>query len=324
MLFLHGWLDHSHSFDLLCEHLPGSWRTVLLDFRGMGQSGHAGPGAAYHLSDHLLDVEATLDGLALPPVHLVGHSLGGIVALAYAAARPERVLSLTLIESLGPSGGPAAGALQRLRGFLDDSRRPRTASATPRWRPPRSACVRRTPPSPRTRRSSSRATAPAGHPRATSPSPSTPATAAASARATTRPSGWRWRPPSPAPCSCFAAPKGCPPPRSCWRRGWPPCARWPPRPASSKAATTCTWSSPPPSPVRSRPSSPGPPRARLRKRPVHDLKSWGCRLAKGREKPFTLQGNPVPSSAHLAAGVCAKSLNSGGREATAPGGTGLD
>ncbi|RKH30955.1 alpha/beta fold hydrolase [Corallococcus sicarius] len=124
VLFLHGWLDHSHGFDPLCEHLPEGFRTVLLDFRGMGQSGHAGPGAAYHLSDHLLDVEATLDGLDLPAVHLVGHSLGGIVALAYAAARPERILSLTLIESLGPSGGLPAGALQRLRGFLDDSRRP--------------------------------------------------------------------------------------------------------------------------------------------------------------------------------------------------------
>ncbi|RKH32906.1 alpha/beta fold hydrolase, partial [Corallococcus sp. CA031C] len=124
VLFLHGWLDHSHSFDPLCEHLPNDWRTVLLDFRGMGESGHVGPGAAYHLSDHLLDVEATLDGLALPSVHLVGHSLGGIVALAYAAARHERIQSLTLIESLGPSGGPPEGAVQRLRGFLDDARRP--------------------------------------------------------------------------------------------------------------------------------------------------------------------------------------------------------
>ncbi|NBD14496.1 MULTISPECIES: alpha/beta fold hydrolase [Corallococcus] len=124
VLFLHGWLDHSHSFDPLSEFLPEAWRTVLLDLRGMGESGHAGPGAAYHFSDHLLDVEAALDGLALPRVHLVGHSLGGIVALAYAAARPERIQSLTLIESLGPSGGPPEGAPVRLRSFLEDSRRP--------------------------------------------------------------------------------------------------------------------------------------------------------------------------------------------------------
>ncbi|HZI04635.1 MAG TPA: alpha/beta fold hydrolase, partial [Archangium sp.] len=34
VVFLHGWLDHSHSFDPLAEHLPEAWRLVLLDFRG--------------------------------------------------------------------------------------------------------------------------------------------------------------------------------------------------------------------------------------------------------------------------------------------------
>ncbi|NOK06137.1 MULTISPECIES: alpha/beta fold hydrolase [unclassified Myxococcus] len=124
VLFLHGWLDHSHSFDALIPHLPPTWRLVLLDFRGMGRSAHVGPGATYQFSDYALDVEATLDGLGLDAVHLVGHSLGGIVSQAYAAARPGRVKSVTLIESLGPAGGPAEGALGRLRSALDDARRP--------------------------------------------------------------------------------------------------------------------------------------------------------------------------------------------------------
>lgn len=124
VLFLHGWLDHSHSFDALLPHLPPAWRLVLLDFRGMGRSAHVGPGATYQFTDYALDVEATLDGLGLDAVHLVGHSLGGIVSQAYAAARPGRVKSVTLIESLGPAGGPAEGALVRLRSALDDARRP--------------------------------------------------------------------------------------------------------------------------------------------------------------------------------------------------------
>ncbi|AKQ64017.1 Hydrolase, alpha/beta fold family functionally coupled to Phosphoribulokinase [Myxococcus hansupus] len=124
VLFLHGWLDHSHSFDAVVAHLPETWRLVLLDFRGMGRSAHVGPGATYHFSDYALDVEATLDGLGLDAVHVVGHSLGGIVAQAYAAARPERVKSVTLIESLGPAGGPPEGALGRLRSALNDARRP--------------------------------------------------------------------------------------------------------------------------------------------------------------------------------------------------------
>jgi pimeloyl-ACP methyl ester carboxylesterase len=124
VLFLHGWLDHSHSFDAVVERLPEDWRLLLLDFRGMGRSAHLPRGAQYHFTDYLLDVEATLNALGLAQVHVVGHSLGGIVATAYAAARPERVRSLTLVESLGPSGGPRTVALERLRGFLDDSARP--------------------------------------------------------------------------------------------------------------------------------------------------------------------------------------------------------
>ena len=124
VLFLHGWLDHSHTFDALTAHLPDDWRLVLMDFRGMGRSGHVGGGGTYHFSDYVLDVESVRVGLGLDAVHLVGHSLGGIVMLAYAAARPAHVKSAFLIESLGPTAGTPAAALDRLRGFLDDSRRP--------------------------------------------------------------------------------------------------------------------------------------------------------------------------------------------------------
>ena len=124
VVFLHGWLDHSHGFDPLLAHLPAHWRLVLLDFRGMGRSAWLPRPGHYQFSDYLVDVEAVLRATGLAAAHLVGHSLGGIVATAYAAARPERVLSLTLIESLGPRGGPPDAALERLRGFLEDLERP--------------------------------------------------------------------------------------------------------------------------------------------------------------------------------------------------------
>lgn len=124
VLFLHGWLDHSHSFDALTAHLPDDWRLVLLDFRGMGRSAHVAGGGTYHFSDYALDVDSVRAALGLESLHLVGHSLGGIVSLAYAAARPEVVKSVFLIESLGPTAGEPGRALERLRGFLDDSRRP--------------------------------------------------------------------------------------------------------------------------------------------------------------------------------------------------------
>ncbi|PTL83896.1 alpha/beta fold hydrolase [Vitiosangium sp. GDMCC 1.1324] len=123
VVFLHGWLDHSHSFDFVAEHLPDSWRLLLLDFRGMGRSTWLPSHAHYQFSDYLVDVDAVVRATGQEAVHLVGHSLGGIVATAYAAARPSRVLSVNLIESLGPSGGPPENALARLRGFLEDQER---------------------------------------------------------------------------------------------------------------------------------------------------------------------------------------------------------
>lgn len=120
VLYLHGWLDHCHSFDWLCAELPARWRQIALDFRGMGQSAHLTDGGLYHFTDYVADVEWTLSSLGIDQVHLVGHSLGGSVALAYAAARPERVASVTTIESLGPFGRSPHGAAERLRAFAAD------------------------------------------------------------------------------------------------------------------------------------------------------------------------------------------------------------
>jgi len=76
-------------------------------------------------------VDAALAHFALEQVHLVGHSLGGTVALAFAAARPDLVRSVTAIESLGSSGGPPEMALERLRRFALDLGRPRRKKTYP-------------------------------------------------------------------------------------------------------------------------------------------------------------------------------------------------
>ncbi len=123
VLFLHGWLDHAHSFDPLRAALPTGWRTLALDFRGHGKSGQV-HGGLYVFTDYLADVELALDAVELPRVHLVGHSLGGSVALTYAAAHPKRVASVTAIDSLGPMGGEPERIVERLQRFIRDLHKP--------------------------------------------------------------------------------------------------------------------------------------------------------------------------------------------------------
>lgn len=123
VLFLHGWLDHAHGFDALRAALPSTWHTAALDFRGHGQSGHV-EGGLYSFTDYLADVELTLDALDVSRVHLVGHSLGGSVALTYAAAHPTRVASVTAIDSIGPMGGAPERIVDRLRSFIRDLHKP--------------------------------------------------------------------------------------------------------------------------------------------------------------------------------------------------------
>jgi len=120
VLFLHGWLDNAHGFDWVCDALPDSLRLVSLDLRGHGRSDHLPEGCGYPLVGYVADVAAALEALSAPRIHLVGHSLGGTVALLFAAARPEAVASVTLIESLGPGGGPPEHALERLRAFVSE------------------------------------------------------------------------------------------------------------------------------------------------------------------------------------------------------------
>jgi pimeloyl-ACP methyl ester carboxylesterase len=82
---------------------------VLLDSRGHGESHMNGP---FGIADYAADVCAAMDALELDRSHLVGGSLGGSIACAVAAARPERVKS---IIALGGALEPAdAKTLARL------------------------------------------------------------------------------------------------------------------------------------------------------------------------------------------------------------------
>lgn len=119
ILMLHGWLDNSMTFVKLAPELAGLGPVYALDLAGHGHSGHRPDGQNYLLMDYVADLaelveryfQETSDGR----INLVGHSLGGIVAALYAAAFPERVRNLVMIDSLGAISRPVSETIPQLK-----------------------------------------------------------------------------------------------------------------------------------------------------------------------------------------------------------------
>ena len=111
VLLLHSSAGSSAQWRTLTEILQARWRVLAPDLHGYGQTGQR-PGPA---SPGLADAAALADAIladSAERIHLVGHSYGGAVALRFAVDRPERVLSLTLIEPVAfhlLRGAPGAG-----------------------------------------------------------------------------------------------------------------------------------------------------------------------------------------------------------------------
>lgn len=127
LLALHGWLDNAGSFALLAPLLARHYRVIALELPGHGHSDHPAAGADYHYLDHVQTVLAAAEILQLPRYTLLGHSLGAGIASLVAAALPERIERLLLIEGLGPLGDDGSRTLSRFREALApraENRRP--------------------------------------------------------------------------------------------------------------------------------------------------------------------------------------------------------
>jgi pyruvate dehydrogenase E2 component (dihydrolipoamide acetyltransferase) len=114
VLLVHGYGGDRNSWLFLQAPLSARYRVYALDLPGHGSSAKdVGDGSVGLLADAVLGV---LDAIGAERAHLVGHSLGGSVAVAAAARDPGRIGSLTLIA---PSGfGREINAVY-LRGFAD-------------------------------------------------------------------------------------------------------------------------------------------------------------------------------------------------------------
>jgi pimeloyl-ACP methyl ester carboxylesterase len=97
LILLHGGRDHARSWDRVAEAFLQDFRVLAPDLRGHGDSSWTS-GAAYTLPEFVLDLSALIDIIGNWPVFLLGHSLGGAIALQYAGVYPNRVNKLVDIE----------------------------------------------------------------------------------------------------------------------------------------------------------------------------------------------------------------------------------
>ncbi len=118
LVLLHGLSSSGRIWDLTAPHLAQRFRVIALDQRSHGRSDQ--PEDGYGFDEVTADLAAFIEAVGIDSPAIVGHSWGASVALKYAAANPEAVRSIVLVDG----------------GVIDLSEHGTWAEAEPRMRPP--------------------------------------------------------------------------------------------------------------------------------------------------------------------------------------------
>jgi len=104
VLFLHGNGTSATFWEEIMLALPARLRGIAVDMRGFGDTEPLPLDATLGLGDMVEDVLSLVEALDLGRYHLVGHSLGGGIAMKVAIARPADLRSLSLVDTMSPYG----------------------------------------------------------------------------------------------------------------------------------------------------------------------------------------------------------------------------
>ncbi len=119
ILMLHGWMDCALSFQFCIDAMQNQWNIYSLDWRGFGLSQWQTAGY-YDRMMMVSDLKNVVDYLSPhAPMHICGHSMGGMLAALYAGLYPQRVKSLVLAEGFGLPDMPMSTALDKMTQFMD-------------------------------------------------------------------------------------------------------------------------------------------------------------------------------------------------------------
>jgi pimeloyl-ACP methyl ester carboxylesterase len=99
MLCVHGGAAHAHWYDFVAPGFVPDHHVLALDLRGHGDSAWAGQDT-YTWKTYAEDIHALAGKLDLRDFVLIGHSMGGMISLVYAATHPGRLARLVIVDSI--------------------------------------------------------------------------------------------------------------------------------------------------------------------------------------------------------------------------------
>ena len=97
LVLLHGYTGHCRSWDAFAKVMSKQYRVLALDQRGHGETEWA-PADQYGTMEMVADLHAFVSALRLERFVLLGLSMGGMVAIAYAGARPVQLARLVIVD----------------------------------------------------------------------------------------------------------------------------------------------------------------------------------------------------------------------------------
>jgi len=132
LVLIHGvGLDHT-MWERQVSELSRVYRVIAYDMQGHGQS--ACPPGPYSLAQFADQLLALLDGLDIPQAHVLGFSMGGLVAQKFAIEAPNRVKTLVIANSVANrSPEQRSGVLSRVQEVREKGHTATISAALTRW-----------------------------------------------------------------------------------------------------------------------------------------------------------------------------------------------
>ncbi|HVE55018.1 MAG TPA: alpha/beta hydrolase, partial [Ramlibacter sp.] len=120
LVMVHGWMDVAASYQFVVDAFARDHYVIAPDWRGYGLT-ELPQQDNYWFPDYLADLDFLLGHYAPDaPVDLVGHSMGGNIAMLYSGTRPERIRSLVNLEGFGMPATRPAQAPGRYAKWIDE------------------------------------------------------------------------------------------------------------------------------------------------------------------------------------------------------------